>query len=202
MSGHLRIVWALWRRHGGHGGQSTGPSTTLIEALQCLRTLETQHGSIAITMGSKVFTCFEDVRTFVIANIQVPNFGVLSDMVIVLQKLKTTTQTAQSLMTTCNGAQKLNLDMLEANILVLFLGLFSSILDKSGKYVASSHVNAIPAVKKYLDWTNTLIGLRTKIQSEMQNALKGVSSCIQNSAMTEVARGVFTSMLLSSKLQW
>lgn len=183
-------------------GGASGPSVETVDILERLRNLETKSSKDSVTMGSHTFTCLEDVQAFVSKHVPNPNFGLLSDMVIILQKLKTTTETTKSVLDTHNGAKKLQLDVIEANILISFAMLLPSILDRSGEAVSSSNVHAIPAIKKYSEWTNTLIGLRAKIQKEISNETKSIQQRINDSKNSADAKGVFNAMLLSSTTEW
>jgi hypothetical protein len=186
----------------GAGGGAPGPSSVLTEALERIRTLETRHTGTPVKIGTTTFANFADVKAFVALHIPKPNFGVLSDMVIILQKLKTETETATTLIAAHAGARKLNLDVMEANIVISFSMLLPSILDRSREIVSSSNVHAIPAVKKYSEWTNSLVGLKAKMASEITNESLTITNRIMVCDMSETARGIFTTMLATTQKHW
>lgn len=89
-----------------------------------------------------------------------------------------------------------------ANIKLSFSMLLPSILDHSKEIVSSSHVQAIPAVEKYSEWTNSLVGLKAKISREITNESTSITNQIGQCSMTDTARGVFTTMLANTQKQW
>jgi hypothetical protein len=101
------------------GGGAPGPLSDLMSVLERIRMLETRHNGNPVKIGMTTFANFEDVKAFVNLHIKDPYFGVFSDMVIILQKLKTEMEMATSLIVAHAGARKLNfLDVMEANIII------------------------------------------------------------------------------------
>jgi hypothetical protein len=72
------------------GGGTPGPSSILTStsALERIRMLESRHNGTPVKIGTTTLANFEEVKAFVSLHIKDPNFGVLSDMVIILQKIK------------------------------------------------------------------------------------------------------------------
>jgi hypothetical protein len=63
-------------------------------------------------------------------------------------------------------------------------------------------VYPIPAVKKYSDWKNAVVGLRYKIHSEIRNETKGISRRIKDCGCSPEGMALFDAMLSESISEW
>jgi len=171
--------------------------TDRLEALEA----RTQSGS-SITVASIVFNNERDVAAFVAENVPHPNFGIICDVVILLQTLKVANPTTESTAGLLAQAQKVNMDPLETAIVGSYGVELPTIFDRTQGVLTSSHLHPLPSAKTYADWSNASTGLRDKVNAELKNSVTSARKRISDARMSPLAVMVFRDLVSNSMSQW
>lgn len=179
----------------------TATDCTGDELMQRISTLGEQVASLEargltepIRMGQHFFLSVGDVQAFVIMYVgERANFGVLSNLVILLHKTKT--PSGPSSQVTINDettASKIRLDMVdESNSLESFSIILPCPFDSAGGGVGSSADHPLPSIKSYEEWTAPRVGKKMVISREVRNEAKVVGDCIIAARMALEATQLF-----------
>jgi len=175
-------------------------STTLEDRLEALEE-RTQAGT-SVTISNIVFNNERDVVAFVAAHVPNPNFGIICDLVILLQTLKVANPTTESTAGLLAQAQKVNMDPLETAIVGSYGVELPTIFDRTQGALTSSNLYPLPSAKTYTDWSNASTGLRDKVNAELKNSVTSARKRIADARMTPTAVMVFRDLVSNSASQW
>jgi hypothetical protein len=153
-------------------------------------------------MGGIKFSSKRDCMAFVTEHLLDPNFGLLTDMVILLQKIQTRIPTNESVISKHYKAGQVKLDKIEAGIIASYSVTMPNVFNKSTEDILSSHNHPIPQCKTYKEWSSPDNGLREKIARKLLSEMMSATSQIQALWLNVMARSVFSEMLTSSREQW
>lgn len=158
--------------------------------------LEARGLTEPIRMGNHMFSSVGDVRAFVLQYVgEQANFGVLSDLVILLHKTKSPTGLiSQATINEEVAASKIRLDTVESNILVSFSIILPRPFDSAGGGVGSSAEHPLPSIKTYEQWTAPRVGKKTVISREVRNEAKVIGDRIVAARMSPEATQLFELM--------
>jgi len=177
-----------------------GVSSDLRDRLEALEA-RTQSGA-SITISSIVFNNERDVAAFVREHVPNPNFGIVCDVVILLQTLKVANPTTESTAGLLAQAQKVNMDPLETAIVGSYGVELPTIFDRTQGVLTSSNLHPLPSAKTYADWSNASTGLRDKVNAELKNSVISARKRIADARMTTTATMVFRELVGNSMSQW
>jgi len=149
-----------------------------------------------------VFNNERDVAAFVKEHVPNPNFGIVCDLVILLQTLKVANPTTESTAGLLAQAQKVNMDPLETAIVGSYGVELPTIFDRTQAALTSSNLYPLPSAKTYPDWSNAGTGLRDKVNAELKNSVTSARKRIADARMTATAVMVFRDLVSNSAAQW
>jgi len=181
----------------GLGGLSVGSILDRLGALE----ERTQTGT-SVTISNIVFNNERDVAEFVEKHVPHPNFGIICDLVILLQTLKVANPTTESTAGLLAQAQKVNMDPLETAIVGSYGVELPTIFDRTQGVLTSSNLHPLPSAKTYSDWSNAGTGLRDKVNAELKNSVISARKRIADARMTATAVMVFRDLVSNSASQW
>jgi len=181
----------------GLGGLSAGNILDRLGALE----ERTQTGT-TVTISNVVFNNERDVLEFVEKHVPHPNFGIVCDLVILLQTLKVANPTTESTAGLLAQAQKVNMDPLETAIVGSYGVELPTIFDRTQGVLTSSNLHPLPSAKSYSDWSNAGTGLRDKVNAELKNSVISARKRIADARMTATAVMVFRDLVSNSAAQW
>lgn len=183
-------------------GTRATPSVEIVNVVQRLAILEDRQEAGAIFMGGIKFSSERDCMAFVSEHLTDPNFGLLTDMVSLLQKIQTRIPTNESVISEHYKAGQVKLDKIEAGVIASYSITMPNVFNKSTEDILSSHNHPIPQCKTYKEWSSPNNGLREKIARKLLNEMTSATSRIQALQLNVTARSVFSEMLTSSREQW
>ena len=183
-------------------GTRATPSVEIVNVVQRLAILEDRQEAGSISMGGIKFSSERDCMAFVSEHLTDPNFGLLTDMVSLLQKIQTRIPTNESVISEHYKAGQVKLDKIEAGVIASYSVTMPNVFNKSTEDILSSHNHPIPQCKTYKEWSSPNNGLREKIARELLNEMTSATSRIQALQLNVTARSVFSEMLTSSREQW
>jgi len=181
---------------GGLGG--LGPDVA--ERLEALEA-RSQSGT-SITISSIIFNNERDVAAFVKLHVPTPNFGIVCDIVILLQTLKVANPTTESTAGLLAQAQKVNMDPLETAIVGSYGVELPTIFDRTQGVLTSSNLHPLPSAKTYADWSSASTGLRDKVNAELKNSVISARKRISDAGMSPTAVMVFRDLVSLAMSQW
>jgi len=181
----------------GLGGLGVGALLERVEALE----ERTQTGT-SVTISNIVFNNERDVAAFVFEHVPNPNFGIVCDLVILLQTLKVANPTTESTAGLLAQAQKVNMDPLETAIVGSYGVELPTIFDRTQGTLTSSNLHPLPSAKVYSDWSNAGTGLRDKVNAELKNSVTSARKRIADARMTPTGVMVFRDLVSNSSGQW
>jgi len=161
----------------------------------------TQAGH-SVTISEVVFNNERDVARFVTTHVPNPNFGIVCDLVILLQTLKVGNPTTESTAGLLAQAQKVNMDPLETAIVGSYGVELPTIFDRTQGALTSSNLHPLPSAKAYSDWSNASTGLRDKVNAELKNSVISARKRIADAKMSPTAVMVFRDLVNNSSAQW
>jgi hypothetical protein len=182
-------------------GMRAVPSVEICNVVQRLAILEERQEAGSISMGGIKFSSKQDCMTFVTEHLSDPNFGLLTDMVSLLQKIQTRIPTNESKISEHYKVGQVELDKIEVGIIASYLVTMPNVFNKSMEDSPSLHNHLIPQCKTYKEWSSWNNGLREKIARELLNKMTSATSQIQALWLNVRARSVFSEMLTSSREQ-
>jgi len=97
----------------------------------------------SVTMGGITFNSESDCLAFVVEHLPNPNFGLLSDMVILLRKLKIKIPTNESVVNKHHKAMQVKLDKTEAGTIASYSVTVPSAFNRETEDMLSSHLQGM-----------------------------------------------------------